>query len=183
LSTRAWCSGGGDGNHAWGPHSTIGGGLYNQANSNFATVGGGYKNLAGDFGATVVGGEDNVASAIGSTVAGGTYNTAGAKHATVLGGVDNKLSAQCSTAIGTNNMAAAGHDGSMLFNAASCNGTMVPRQGGSIGSDFMDWTSWTSVANGLPGVTLDEVFTGLHSLSTFQKSNVSPSKIFSVSEC
>jgi len=100
------------------------------------------------------GGEDNNAIGIGSTVAGGTYNFARAKHSTVLGGVDNALEGECSTVVGSNNRVGEGHSGSMLFNAASCNGTLVPRQAGSI--DFTDWQSWTTAANGLPGVKLAE---------------------------
>ena len=108
----------------------------------------------------MAGGEDNSARANGGTIAGGTYNSVKAKHATVLGGVDNKLEAQCSTAVGTNNHIAEGHDGAIIFNAALCNGTKVPRQSSSQAnafSSFNEWRLWSTLANGLPGVKIDDV--------------------------
>jgi hypothetical protein len=142
---------------ASGAFSTISGGLYNEAVGNFATVGGGYRNAAALFADTVAGGEENNARAEGGTIGGGTFNSVTAKHATVLGGVDNDLKARCSTAVGSNNHIAEGHDGAMIFNAASCNGTKVPRQSSHQANDFSDWRLLGTLSNGLPGVKLDQV--------------------------
>jgi hypothetical protein len=100
--------GGGYGNRAWAPFTTVCGGrnnkagneatdtsaivvggFGNKADAKFAYVAGGQYNTASGVSASVGGGYGNGASGLGTYVGGGENNTASLDHAAVAGGIRN----------------------------------------------------------------------------------------------
>jgi hypothetical protein len=99
--------GGGQGNAASAPYSTVGGGgrsevskpeTANHATDRWTTVGGGARNLAGN-------GNGDATDAEYATVGGGYQNTANGRQATVAGGADNMATYRATIAGGLTNRA------------------------------------------------------------------------------
>lgn len=131
---------GGIRNEATARFASVFGGLQNNATELAAVVAGGRQNSASGVGAIVVGGQGNTASGAGATVAGGAQNEAVGRFSSVGGGVDNvavgnfstipggssnAATGACSLALGSN--ARALHAGSIVLNAAACDGRPISR--------------------------------------------------------
>ena len=90
YSTVAGGYGNGSGNGMGASYTTVGGGISNSATADDTTVGGGHSNAASGLpGATVAGGTSNVASGPDTTVCGGYKNAAMDIYSTVGGGTAN----------------------------------------------------------------------------------------------
>jgi hypothetical protein len=131
---------GGARNEASTRFATVMGGFQNKATEIGSVVGGGGQNIASGVGSVVGGGQGNVASGAGATVAGGAQNEAVGRFSTVGGGVSNVAVGNFSTIPGGSNNAATGacslamgsnaralHAGSIVLNAAACDGRPVSR--------------------------------------------------------
>ena len=132
--------GGGNKNIAEGRFSTVTGGELNVAAGIGAVVSGGAQNAAQGPVSTVMGGQGNLALGEGATVAGGARNEASGRYSAVGGGIGNQALGNFSTIPGGSDNAAAGacslslgssaralHAGSIVLNAAACDGSPVSR--------------------------------------------------------
>ena len=119
---------GGELNAAAGLGAVVSGGAQNAAQGSISTVGGGQGNLALGEGATVAGGARNEASGRYSAVGGGIGNQALGNFSTIPGGSNNAAAGACSLSLGSS--ARALHAGSIVLNAAACDGSPVSRAGG-----------------------------------------------------